>query len=386
MRRLAAGFSFFWLSFSGFTAVGEEWTHFSEGEDDLAYAVAVHRGALVYTRQFFASGESGGEGMIEELSGIADACGASLQRVVRLNFFLSDNSAERREQAEALLRKCWPRGKTPAVTFIPGALPDDVTMACDAVILAAGKAKEVSRIGSTSGVVHAKIAPASCDLVYASGRVAKGASFQESIPAAMKLILDEYLFPQGCDSGDVLQIRAYVNEMDRVGDAKRLIERHFPKGNAPPIVFVEWAREDTVEIEMIAAAPEREAPEEMVSFYTPPNLKPSPAFSRVAILHGQEIVFFSGVSGESGLAPGEEVESLFRILERRVVDVGSDMSHLIKATYLVSDREMDATFSELRLRHLDPDRPPAASKVFRSFVDAEGRALLIDLIATQPSP
>ena len=221
-------------------------------------------------------------------------------------------------------------------------------MACDAVILGSGKAKEVSSIGSISGVVHARIAPASCDLVYASGRVAKGATFQESIPAAMKLILDEYISPQGCDSGDVLQIRAYVNEMDRVADAKRLIEMHFPKGNAPPIVFVEWAREGTVEI-------------------------------------GQEMVFFSGVSGESGLAPEEEVESLFRILERRVGEVGSDMSHLVKATYLVSDREMDATFSELRLRYLDPDRPPAASKVSRSFVDAEGRTLLIDMVATKPS-
>jgi enamine deaminase RidA (YjgF/YER057c/UK114 family) len=385
MRRLATGHIFLWLAFSGLSLPGEELTHFSEEGDDLAYAVGVNRGTLVYTRQFFAIDESRGKAMIEELSGIADACGATLQSVVRLNFFLADNSRERREQANALLLEFWPRGKTPAVTFIPGRLPDNAAMACDAVIHAAGVRRDMGSISSIAGVVHAKISPGACDLVYASGRVAKGASFQESIPTAMKLILHEYIFPLGCDSGDVLQIRAYVNDMERTAEARRVLEKFFETGSAPPMVFVEWAREDTVEIELIAAAPASKAAEETVRFYTPPNLRPSPAFSRVAIVRGEEIVFFGGVSGKTGLEPKEEVESLFQILEERVEEVGSDMSHLVKATYMVSDPDMDATFSEVRLRHLDPVRPPAASKVFRSSVDAEGRTLLIDMIATKPS-
>ena len=73
--------------------------------------------------------------------------------------------------------------------------------------------------------------------------------------------------------------------------------------------------------------------------------------------------------------------SLFDELKLRAEAVGSDLRHLVKATYLVSDRDVDQTVNALRPNYYDPERPPAASKIFRESIGVDDRHLVVDTIA-----
>ena len=64
-----------------------------------------------------------------------------------------------------------------------------------------------------------------------------------------------------------------------------------------------------------------------------------------------------------------------------MISAGGDFRHLVKATYYVSDDPASRALNELRPRHYDPARPPAASKAMVAGVGAPGRAITLDMIA-----
>jgi hypothetical protein len=60
---------------------------------------------------------------------------------------------------------------------------------------------------------------------------------------------------------------------------------------------------------------------------------------------------------------------------------GSDLKHLVKATYYVSGDAVSLGLNQLRPRYYDPLRPPAASKAIVPGVGYSSRTLTMDMIA-----
>ena len=364
-------------------------THHAKPDSPFSYAVTVERGDLAYTRQILAidadQGDFGARVLMEKLGMIAALRDAKLSDVVRLNIFLADDSEELRTAAEKMVVDHWPSGKTPAVTFIPGRIPGDVPLACDAVIALDQETEDVVPINEDAANLRFKIdafvAPAARDIIYASGRALKGKTYEESVPATINVLLDDFVFTQGATRNDVLQIRAYVGDLDHWAEAERLIQQTLGTDVTPPIVFIQWAKTDSVEIELITSAPQKAKTAETVSFQTPETLKKSPVYSRIALLHSDTVTFMSGIVGTTNESPEAQVVSLFDELKLRAEAVGSDLRHLVKATYLVSDRDVDQAVNALRPNYYDPERPPAASKIFRESIGVDDRHLLVDMIA-----
>ena len=75
------------------------------------------------------------------------------------------------------------------------------------------------------------------------------------------------------------------------------------------------------------------------------------------------------------------MRSIFSQLENILSETGSDLRHLAKATYYVSDADPSAQLNKLRPEYYDPERPPAASKVMVSGVGHPQRGITIDMIA-----
>ena len=366
-----------------------ELTHHALPSSPFSFAVTVQRGDLAYTRQILAMNadrEDYGTGMLmEKLGSVAALRDATLSDVVRLNIFYADDSDKLRTAAEKMVTDVWPAGKTPAVTFIPGQLPGNVPLACDAVIALNQETNKVLPINERSAdqtfKIDALVAPASRDLIYASGRAFKGKTYEQSIPTTIKALLDDYVFPLGATVNDVVQVRAYVGDLDHCAEAERLIKKTLGAETSPPIVFIQWAKTDSVEIEFITSAPQKAKTTETVSFQTPATLKKSPVFSRIAIVHSDSLTFLSGIYGTTKTSPEAQVASVFDVLRSRAEAIGSDLRHLVKATYLVSDRDVDQAVNVVRPKYYDPQRPPAASKIFRSSIGVSDRHLLIDMIA-----
>ena len=103
-------------------------------------------------------------------------------------------------------------------------------------------------------------------------------------------------------------------------------------------------------------------------------------YSRVARVSSGRPVFVSGLTGESTDAAAQ-VREVFAQLQRLIAAAGSDMRHLVKATYYVSDKAADQEINTIRPSIYDAARPPAASKISVQGTGRAGRGTVIDMIA-----
>jgi enamine deaminase RidA (YjgF/YER057c/UK114 family) len=110
-------------------------------------------------------------------------------------------------------------------------------------------------------------------------------------------------------------------------------------------------------------------------------MQASPIYSRVARINHGPTIYLSGLYGTNGQDAGKEVQELFANLKALLEKSGSDLRHLVKATYYVSTEEASQKLNELRPRYYDPLRPPAASKAMVAGVGRAGRGITLDMIA-----
>ena len=130
------------------------------------------------------------------------------------------------------------------------------------------------------------------------------------------------------------------------------------QGTAPPQVVTEWRGASLpVEIELVATAPGAEGAGERLTLVEPISSR----YSRVARVFAGRPIFVSGLTGTSA-DPVAQVSEIFGELRRLLEEAGSDMRHVAKATYYVSDKAADQEINIVRPTIYDPARPPAASK------------------------
>ena len=53
-----------------------------------------------------------------------------------------------------------------------------------------------------------------------------------------------------------------------------------------------------------------------------------------------------------------QVEAIFEKLSSLLAEAGSDLGHLVKAMYYVTDEPTTTALGQLRARYYDPKRPP----------------------------
>ena len=117
-----------------------------------------------------------------------------------------------------------------------------------------------------------------------------------------------------------------------------------------------------------------------MDFITPEGMTASPVFCRVVRVNYGDLVFVSGIDGDGAREPSEQVNALFQNLKKLVGEQKSDLRHLAKATYYVSENDVSTELNKLRPDYYDPARPPAASKAMVAGCGSGG-TITIDMIA-----
>src|SRR5207237_729436 len=92
-------------------------------------------------------------------------------------------------------------------------------------------------------------------------------------------------------------------------------------------------------------------------------------------------IYVSGLFGTRGGNATAQIEEIFATLDGVLKKAGSDLRHMAKATYYVSDDDASGKLNELRPKYYDPSRPPTASKAQVAGVGVEGRTVTLDMIA-----
>jgi enamine deaminase RidA (YjgF/YER057c/UK114 family) len=103
-------------------------------------------------------------------------------------------------------------------------------------------------------------------------------------------------------------------------------------------------------------------------------------YSRVAVARGGRPVFVSGLYGPSS-DPVTQVTEMFEQLRGVLAAAGSNLTHLVKATYYVSDTSADERINAIRPTLYDPKRPPAASKIRVRGTGRPGKGSTMDMVA-----
>src|SRR5262245_61692242 len=168
--------------------------------------------------------------------------------------------------------------------------------------------------------------------------------------------------------------------MANVAEAQQEFKAFFGDRPIPPTVWVEW-QSPLIEIELIAWGGEKKSGQPAVEFLTPPGMTASPVYSRVTRTNSDQLIYFPGLYASADTDPAGEVTNIFEQLTKATQQTGSDLRHLVKATYYCSNNDTSTKLNELRPKYYDPARPPSASKALVAGVGRAQRGLTIDMIA-----
>jgi len=307
--------------------------------------------------------------LLDDLAAALADVGSGLDRLVKLNVY-----AARGEDVPAIEKVFAQRFRgvhKPAVSYVVTRFAvSDALVGLDAVAVAG-----VPR--PPSGSANVAILPPG-SRVYVSGQAERADSLAEATRKtldALRLTLKHV----GVDENQVVLLKAFLRPATGAADVHAELARFFRRRPLPPVVFVEWDSPLPIEIELVATGgPAR--PGEPMEFITPPALRASPVFSRVARINRGPSIYVSGLYGDGGDAAAQ-VTSIFTDLGRLLGKCGSDLRHLVKATYYVATPEASKALDDLRPRFYDARRPPAASKAKVAGTGRPGRDLTLDMIA-----
>ena len=364
----------------------------SDHATGLARAVVVDSGALVHTALMFPEdregrlqgGNDAGAQAMRVLANIDVAlrtAHTSLKNLVRLHVYVADGAVT--PEIERLLRRRFQGQGTPAVTFVETAMAKPgVQVAMDAIAATNWRTRPGTALRLTANALpqrtsrasHAAVQPEG-PFVVVSGRSAPG-NFDAAVRATMESLRAD-LKGVGLAFDDVALVKSFLGDMSKAEQLERLVAESFDGARVPPQVVTEWRQESQhVEIELIAVAANVGDSGERVEFVEPVAGR----FSRVARVNRGRPIFTSGLVGTSD-SPVEQVREMFGELQRLMKEAGSDLAHLVKATYYVADPKADEEINSIRPTLYDPRRPPAASKLSVRGTGRKGKSATFDVIA-----
>jgi enamine deaminase RidA (YjgF/YER057c/UK114 family) len=366
----------------------------------MSQAVVVQGQPLVHTRQLLPLDREGklvGEGSVDKqieqvlnnLDTVLGASGSGLGKLVRLNIYaIAPQTVDRvREQLSKRLEPA----VRPAITAVLTPLPHRKSLvAVDAVAVAAatnlrsvpGQAVALQRCETVAGdkdCADAAVLPRG-GVAYLSGVPAEGGLAASAVTKSMSTLW-KTLGQLQISPAQVVQLKVFLRPATSAAEALRELQKFFPGQSTPPVVFVEWIAPVPVEIELIAQLPLTDTPAPSVQYYNPPDVRPLPTFSRVALVHSERQVYISGLFSRAAGRGEEQARDVFAQLQAILDQTGSDMQHLAKASYYVCDDDAGRGFDKVRPLFFDSKRPPAASKVMVYGVGRSGRTLTMDMIA-----
>jgi enamine deaminase RidA (YjgF/YER057c/UK114 family) len=360
--------------------------------DGSSAAVVVPDEPLVHTAQFLPLDEEGGVIGMGRADQQINAVLAHLESAVRLvdpgakptivklNVVAANLAVA--DEVRRMLVSLKPAQSRPAVSYVIGKLRrPDVLVGIDGVAVS-------PKTAARGFVTYDPKKPATAAVlgpgakVYVSGQAEKGQDIAEMTRRTMESLVAT-LTHLGLNLKDVVQIKSFVAPMSAVAEAEREIAAFFKAGmTIPPLVFVEWTTEPSIEIELIAGRENGPGSvDDSVEFITPPGMTASPVFSRVARIAAGPTIYVSGLYGDSQANGEAEIREIFAHLGKLLDKTGSDFRHLAKATYYVSTNEASTKLGTIRPEFYDPQRPPAASKAPVVGTGREGRTITLDMIA-----
>lgn len=365
----------------------------------MSQAVIVQGMPLVHTRQLLALDREGnlvGEGnadrqieqLLTNLEAVLKDSGSGMDKLVRVNVYaLSTKTVT--SFREHLANHLGPKVRPTITSVLTPLTHRKALVAIDAVAGAAdgGKAVALKRCPSVVGddrCADAAVLPRG-GIAYLSGQPDDSTLTESAVTRSMSGLMTT-LGHLKLGPKDVVHVKVFLRPATSAQEVLREVQAFFPGQITPPVVFVEWLAAVPVEIEMIARYPLSDKPAKDVVYFTPPEVRPSNTFSKVALLQTERQIYISGIYARQPCRGEPQGLAVFEQLQEILTKTGSDMRHLVKGTYYVSDNDAARWVDRTRPLFYDPTCPPAASKLMVHAVGESGRTMTVDMIAVGRRP
>jgi enamine deaminase RidA (YjgF/YER057c/UK114 family) len=278
------------------------------------------------------------------------------------------------------LAERFPSEQRPAVSLVVTPLPQPgALISLDAVAVA----RPAKSLNDVTLQPQAAILPAG-SRIYVSGQAEPG-TLREATRKTLESLTASLAHCRRADR-DVVHVKCFLQPMQSVAEVQDEIARYYGADRTPPVSFVEWKSSAPIEIEVVAwGGPANSEAQKPLEFLTPPALKASPLYSRIARIHRGGTIFLSDMYGDSQAGADEQTAASFERLELLLEKTGSDLKHLAKATYYVTDDEINKSHNAIRPKYYDPERPPAASKALVAGTGRPDVRYTMDMIAVPSS-
>lgn len=383
-----------------------------ESDQGISAAVIVHDAHLVHTGQFLpvdAEGKLVGADQVQEqvsrvvanLEIALELAASDLASIVKLNVYVSDDEAANAVRAK--LSEHVLGDARPAVCFVAGNLAlAGARVAMDAVAVAKAGALRQSTTDDQTGEVRravssrlfsrqAQLAQVAIlppgPKVYIAGQAEPGDVRQATRATLESLKKTLEFLSLGLE--DVVQVKSFLTPIESAHEVEEVIAEFFAPNRAPVVAFVEWSSNLPIEIELVASAARSQARmpalPDPIEFLTPPGMTASPVYSRVARTTSDAVIYVSGLYGGDSTSGEGQVREIFAGLQDVLRESGSDLKHLVKATYYVANEDASQKLNAIRPEFYDPKRPPAASKALVRGVGQARKTITLDMIAV-PAP
>ena len=322
---------------------------------------------------------------LRHLQQLLRAAGSSLDRVVKLNVYVTED--ELHGTVSAALGAAFEAHPIP-MSFVRTALFEkNARVAIDAVAQLSPSAKSapsnsIEGLPLLAAGSHFGVLPAG-RRVFLSGDASRLKGFREGL----REVFDRQratLRHHGLTPANAVQVKAWLNPLSRLDDLRAELSAFFGDSPIPPVVLIEWTRVDGNEIEFIldgknALADRFNGP---LAFGTRPGVPAPTRFSHVAFVEaGQPLIFITGLYGSPQGDVRNQLQDIFAELGRILFRAGSGFRYLAKATYHNTDLPGRTALGEIRDVYFDPARPPSASGVVVHGVGYPGATATLDMIA-----
>lgn len=339
--------------------------------------------------------------LMANLESLLASAGADKSDLIKLHFYVAHEEAA--SAVRQRLSDRFPGPEAPAVSFVVSRLPaDGAHVALDAVAKTPRAPDErvvygrVDSLFSEPGDAHLSIMPPG-GKIYLSGQTQPGemATSTRNVMESLHRTLEHY----GATPSNIFQIKAFLHPIAEAASVASIIRSFYHPDAVPPLVFVEWFDDSylsylsldpadgpvPIEIELHAYHPSAaDTSGPAVTHHTPPWMTAPPTYSRVAQVHRGDLVYVSGLYGNTGLDARGQLEEMFETLGEVLDETGSDFDHLVKATYYVTDRPSSEALNQIRTEYYDPSRPPSSSKMPVRGTERPRAAVTFDMIGVVP--
>ena len=131
-------------------------------------------------------------------------------------------------------------------------------------------------------------------VAYLSGQPDEGGLTESAVTRSMSNLM-KTLGHLKLSPEQVVQVKVFLRPVTSAEEVLREVQKFFPGQITPPVVFVEWLAAVPIEIEMIAQLPLSGEAAENVKYFTPPEVRPSNTFSKVALVRTERQIYISGL-------------------------------------------------------------------------------------------